>query len=144
MASKKKKFDSFVCQEVWVLLTSCFRITEIFCAAIAQFEQNEEGTGPDILNFEQIRLAQPALADMANSLFDHITIVLGCGQGCTGNRSLLSHVCIRMLGSWLNVENNLTSAQGIEMLSIMPNILHHAWSMKDLISGKRSKRRRNP
>lgn len=118
-------------QEDLSLVLSCFKITEIFCEAVAQFEQNETGAVADHLSFEQIRLAQPALCEMVGSVKEHISLSLTRHVELERKEEQLFHSCLRVFGSWMNIEYNLSSSQGAQALSIVPAVLKYVWSVRD-------------
>ncbi|XP_039251886.2 neurochondrin-like [Styela clava] len=117
------------------VIMSCFFISEAFCSAVAKFEQNDSEKD-DILSFEQIRLTQPALADLANSVSIFISsysVDDETGIPDTELLNLLLPICIRFLGSWLNIENNVTSAQGNETLPILKQVLKYIVKHENLL-----------
>lgn len=118
-------------QENLSVILPCFKIIEVFCAAIAQFEQNEMGVVADLLNFEQIRLAQPTLCEMAGSVKEYISLILAKDVELDQKEKQLFHACLRVFGSWMNIEYNLSSPQGDKALLIVPALLKYVWSAKD-------------
>lgn len=119
---REHRYQGPVDSESMLLIASCFKVTELFCQAIADFEQNEQQGRRDALNFEQIRLAQPTLSDMATGLIEYLSEAVQ-GDLDMERGAELHESSIRMFGAWMNIEYNVSSSQGLEGQKLLPILL---------------------
>ncbi|CAK8683665.1 unnamed protein product [Clavelina lepadiformis] len=94
------------------LLLSCFALFEAACSHIAEYDQERDGDYL-VFSFQDIQ-------KLCNSLQETVSLVVEKPLSAlieTGEATHFLTACLRMIGSWLNVEYFATSEEGLKIVT---------------------------